>query len=83
MIPRMGKALGSLQHRVVSSIAGRQAKRQEYGIWKDLPPEIATEEAGFDEMGAYVLKSHNTATHYIATRLILDLCKETVHRHGA
>ena len=36
------------------------------------------EEAGFEEVGAYVLKRQNTVAQYIATRPILDLCKETV-----
>ena len=33
-------------------------------------------------MGAYVLNRHNTVSQYIATRTILDLCKETVGRSG-
>ena len=36
------------------------------------------QEAGFEDMGEYVLKRHNAVAQYIATRLILDLCKETV-----
>ena len=33
-------------------------------------------------MEAYVLKNHNTVAKYIATGLILDLCKETVQMMG-
>ena len=40
-------------------------------------------EAGFKEMGEYFLKRHNTATQYILTRPILDLCEETVWISGA
>ena len=36
-----------------------------------------------EEMGAYVLKRHNAVAHYIVSRPILDLCKETVRRYGA
>ena len=41
------------------------------------------EEAGFEEMGAYVLKRQNTAAHDIATRPILNLCKNNVRSTGA
>ena len=40
------------------------------------------EEAGFEDMGDYVLKMHNTVSQYIATRPIIDLCEETVWRSG-
>ena len=40
------------------------------------------EEAGFEEMGEYVLHRHNTVEQYITTRPILDLCEETVQRSG-
>ena len=47
------------------------------------PLKTAMEEAGFEDMGAYVLKSQNTVVQYIATRTILYLCKKTVRRPGA
>ena len=40
------------------------------------------EEAGYEEMGAYVLNRHNMVAHYIATRPILDLCNETGQMPG-
>ena len=40
-------------------------------------------ESGFEEMGAYVLKRQNTVAQYIATRLFMEFCKETVRRPGA
>ena len=82
MTPRMERALGSFQHRVARQITGRQPKRQEGGIWEYSPLDIVIEEAGFKEMGAYVLKRHNTVAQYIATRPILELFKEMVWRHG-
>ena len=39
--------------------------------------------AGSDEMGAYVLKRQNTVAQYIATRPIMNLYEETVHKSGA
>ena len=41
------------------------------------------EEAGFEEIGAYILKRQNTVLKYIAMRPILDLCEKTVQRPGA
>ena len=40
------------------------------------------EEAGFEDMGEYVLKRHNMSAQYIVTRPIMDLCKETVRMPG-
>ena len=40
------------------------------------------EEAEFGVREAYVLKRHNKVAQYIATRPILDLCKEIVRRYG-
>ena len=40
------------------------------------------EEAEFEDMGEYVMKRQNTVALYIATRPIMDLCKETVRRSG-
>ena len=41
------------------------------------------EEAVFDKIGAYILKRQNTVVQYIATRPILDLCKNMVRKPGA
>ena len=40
-------------------------------------------DVGFEEMGEYVVKSHNIATQYIAAWPIMDLCKGTVQIPGA
>ena len=82
MIPPMGRSLGSFQHRVVRLITGRHTKRWVDGSWGYPPVDTAMEEAWFEEMGAYVLKRQNTVAQYIATRPVLDLCKDTVQRSG-
>ena len=56
MIPRMGRSLGSFQHRVARRITRRQPKKREDGGWDYPPTETAMEEAGFEEMGSYVMK---------------------------
>ena len=40
------------------------------------------EEAGFEDMGDYVLKRQNSVSQNITTRPILDFWKETVRRSG-
>ena len=40
------------------------------------------EEAGFEEMGSYVLKRHNMVAQYIVMRTIMDLRKKTVQSTG-
>ena len=45
--------------------------------------ETATEEVGFEDMGAYVLKRQITGAQNIATQPILHLCEEEVQRPGA
>ena len=68
---RMGRALGIFQHRFTRRITGKQSKRRVYGSWEYPPLETAMEEACFEEMGAYVLKSQNMVAQYIATQTIL------------
>ena len=47
-------------------------------IWDHPPLETVMQGVGFEEIYSYVLNRQNTATQYIVTRLIMDLCKETV-----
>ena len=44
--------------------------------------DTSVEEVGFEEMVEYVLKRKNTVAKYIATRTILNLCKQKVNRYG-
>ena len=82
LTPRMGWALGSPHHRVSSQITGRQPKIQEKGEWEYPPLAAVMEEAGFGEIGAYILKRQSTFAQYVATRKIMDLCKKAVWRLG-
>ena len=41
------------------------------------------EEAGFEEIGVYIIRSQNTFAQYITTRPIMDLCERSVCRTGA
>ena len=41
------------------------------------------EEAGFEDIGVYILKRQNTAAQDIVTRPILDLYEKSVQRPGA
>ena len=79
----MGRDLGSSHHIVARNIMGRQPKRWVGGIWEYPTLDTSMEEAGFEEMEAYVIKSENAVAHYIKMRTILDLCKDMVHRSGA
>ena len=83
LIPRMRRDLGNLQHRVAKHNKGRQTKQQGDGGCEYPPLDIAMEDEGFEEMGAYVMKKHITIAQYLATRLIMDLCEETVRSPGA
>ena len=47
MNPRMGRAMGSFQHRVARQIKGGQTKLRVDGIWYYPPLETAMEEVGF------------------------------------
>ena len=40
------------------------------------------QEAGLEEVEAYILRRQNKIVQYITTRPIMDLCKEVVRRLG-
>ena len=80
MTPRMGRSLRSFHHKVARWITWRQTKQQVYGIWDYPPLEKVMGEAGFEKMEAYLLKRQNMVAQYIATRPILDLCKDIFQR---
>ena len=67
MTPRMGRALESFKHRISKHITEKHTKKQEYGSWEYPSLETAMEKAGFEEIGAYVMKRQNTVAQYIAT----------------
>ena len=76
--PRMEWALSSFQHRVARHLAGSHTRR-----WGDGTLAEAMVEAGFEGIGTYVTRRHNTGAQYIATRPILDLCEQSARRPGA
>ena len=80
LTPRMGWALGGLQHRVARRITGRQPKRREYGGWEYPPLVAAIEEASFEEIGYYILKRQKMVAKYISTPPILDHCDKHLRR---
>ena len=41
------------------------------------------EEAGFEKIGVYIMRSKNMVAQYIATQLIMDLCEVSVQSIGA
>ena len=63
---------------VSRKITGRQPKWQVDGSWEYLPLETEIQEAGFEEIGEYVLKRENTFVQYIVMQPITGIYKETV-----
>ena len=51
-------------------------------MWEYNSAEAAREEAGFETMETYIWQSQNTVAKYIATWLILDLCKAAERKQG-
>ena len=80
--PPMGWVLRSLQDQVERRLTGELPQQSLDGRWEYILAELAREEAGFELMEIYIRKSHNTVAHYIATPLILDLCKATERKQG-
>ena len=74
LIPHMGRVVVIFQYRVSRWITKMQPKRREDGGWEYPPLDTAMEEAGFNYMGAYVLKMQNMVMQYITMRPIIDLC---------
>ena len=54
--PCIGQDIGGFQHRVAIQITERQPKRQVDGSCEYPPMETVMQEAGFEDMGEYVLK---------------------------
>ena len=83
LIPHMERALGRFQHRVAQRITGSNPRRMGEGRWEYNPLAAAMEEAGFEYIRVYITRRQNTVAQYIATLLILDLCKRSIRRLGA
>ena len=83
LTPRMKQALCSFQHRFTQSLAGRQPRFWLDGRWDYPLLTAAMLEAGFEDIGVYVMRRWNMVAQYIATRPIMYLCERSVRRPGA
>ena len=72
----IGRMLGGFHHWVACRLTGKQLRRDADGIWRYPPLAVAMVEAGLEEVETYVARRQNTATQYIATRLIMDMYLE-------
>ena len=81
--PHMERSLGSFHCSFVQRLTRRQLRRRGGGRWEYPPLAAVMEEAGFEEIGVYIIRSQNTFAQYITTRPILDLCERSVCRTGA
>ena len=58
--PRMGSALGGFQGQVARRLTGRLPRWKPYGKWMYTLTDMATEEAGFQQMEEYIRQCQNT-----------------------
>ena len=72
----MMKVLDRFHHRVARGVSGMVARLVD-GEWFYPPLEAAMEAVGLFPMKTYVRKSQATIEQYIATRPILQLCRDT------
>ena len=80
---RMEKALDSFQSRVARKITGRHPRRRKDRIWVYPPLAGIMKETGMVGIRTSILRRQNTVAQLIATRPILDLCKQATRRPGA
>ena len=80
----MGRALGGWggQYRVARRISVKQPWWLLVSSWEYPYLDISMQEAGFEEVEAYLLRRKNTAAQYIVKQPILDLCEEMVRMPG-
>ena len=64
-----------VHHRVVRLITGNHPQRLLDGSWEYPSLEEAMQEAGFEEVEAYVPRRNNMVAQYIVLRRILRLYK--------
>ena len=74
MSPRIGRTMGGLHHQVVRRQMGKMPQSNMDGTWKYL----YLEEAGVQDVVTYIACHQNTATNFIVTRPIMDLCLAAV-----
>ena len=80
---KMEKSLDAFQGRVARKLTGRQARLGRNGgcYYPSLAGEM--KEAGIVRIRTSILRRQNMVAQFIATRLILDLCKKAKRRPGA
>ena len=83
LTPHMGRALGSFQHGVASQIMGIQLKIQEEGDWEYPLMEAVMEEAGFEEIGDYILKRQNRVANTLQCGQLWDSARGRCGGWGA
>ena len=76
----MGWALIIFQYRVTQRITGRHPTQRGEGRWEYPPPEAATEEAVFEDIGVYITMRQNMVAQYIVTQPIIDLYERSIWR---
>ena len=79
---RTEKDLDSFQSRVARTITGRQPRRGQNRIWIYPPLAGIMKETGMVGIRTSIIRRQNTVAQFIATRPILDLCKQATRRPG-
>ena len=73
--PMMERALSAFIHGATRRLTGRQPRIGRDGKWSYPSLEGAMNEAGLTDVRTSINRRQNTAAQYIATQLLLDLCK--------
>ena len=80
---RIEKAPESFHSRVARKIRGRQLRRRKGRSWFYPPLAGVMKEKGIVGIRTSILRRQNTVAQFIATRPILDLCKQATWQPGA
>ena len=72
--PCLDKSLKVFHHQVVRRMAGMGPKRQQDSTWVYTHIGVTLKTLGLEEIGLYIVRYHNMAAYYIATRPIMNLC---------
>ena len=80
--PCMGKSMGEFKTQVARRLTSKILLRKTDRTWKYTSAAAARKAAGFLTMEEYIRRCHNTVTHYIATRSMLDLCEGSERAPG-
>ena len=81
--PRIGRTQGGFHHRLDRRLAKIQPGRTGSGRWIYFPLDKSMKLLGLEDVDTYFLRRQNTASQYITTQPILQLCLATERRPGA